>query len=215
MTDEELESLKRHVAGQTVLHISPFVNLPSYKNDEPISIDFINKWVKPYYMQLHNPDSKLVEALKKIEVEITDEVILTMLGDFNWRTRQTGAYFSAIKNRKNFIDIIGVHLLKSELTFACKIYLIVFASFNTPRCINYIETYLNYYLNKPDLFFDQLEAMQALKYLDEVNETTLLGKYLDRWAKFLDNKPYWKRDIDIGYFEKHVQIIETLKKDAS
>lgn len=35
------------------------------------------------------------------------KVVLKLLGDFNWRTRQTGAYFAAIQGYSEIIDIIG------------------------------------------------------------------------------------------------------------
>ena len=213
MTDEELESLKKHVAGQTVRHSSPFDSLDSHKNEPAVSNDFLNKWVSPFYSQLHHYDKKLVDYLGSVKNDITDEIISKALGDFNWRSRQTGAYFAAVKDKQNFIDIIGVHLLKSEVTFACKIYFVVFASFNTKKCIDYIETYLNYYLNKPDLFFDQREALEAIVYLDKINGTNLYSKYRDMWMKFLENKPYWQKSIDFESFEKQVDVINKIKKN--
>jgi hypothetical protein len=41
--------------------------------------------------------------------EITIDVCLSLLGDFNWRTRLVGAYFAAIKGYHKLIDIIGNH----------------------------------------------------------------------------------------------------------
>ena len=212
MTDEQLESLKRHVAGQTILHTSPFDSLTSHKNTPPVSNDFLTKWISPFYFQLHQYDQKLIDSLLPVKNDITDDIISKALGDFNWRSRQTGAYFAAIKDNKNFIDIIGVHLLKSEVTFACKIYCLVFASFNTPKCVAYLETYLNYYLNKPELFFDQREALEAIVYLDKINGTNLFSKYKDQWTIFLENKPYWKKEIDIDHFEKQMATLERIKK---
>jgi hypothetical protein len=211
MTDEQLESLKKHVAGQTVLHTSPFESLTSHKNNPSVSNDFLKKWISPFYSQLHHYNQKLIDSLLAVKNDINDDVISKALGDFNWRSRQTGAYFAAIKDNKNFIDIIGVHLLKSEVTFACKIYCVVFASFNTPKCVDYIETYLNYYLNKPDLFFDQREALEAIVYLDKINGTNLFSKYQDLWTNFLENKPYWDKEINTDRFEKQIATLECIK----
>jgi hypothetical protein len=214
MTEEELESLKKHVAGQTVRHASPFDNLLSYKNTDELSQDFINEWIAPYYGKLHRHDKETTDKFVAVKQKITDDVILKALGDFNWRTRQTGAYFAGITDKQEFIEIIGTHLLKSEVTFACKIYLVVLAYFNNQKCIDYIETYLNYYLNQPDLFFDQREAMEAISYLDRINKTNLSSKYNDTWLKFLENKPYWDKAIDIDHFEIQVQTIDKIKKYA-
>ena len=57
-------------------------------------------------------DKKLIDELGKIKNEFTKDVVKKLLGDFNWRTRQTGAYFAAINEFKEFEDTIETLLLK-------------------------------------------------------------------------------------------------------
>ncbi len=211
MDENEFEAIKRHVAGAIVQHKSPFDNLKSYKNEFELSQEFINEWVAPYYLNIGETNSEWLTKLKSIKLKITDEVIRKGLGDFNWRTRQTGAFFAAITNRVEFVDTIGVHLLKSEVTYAGSVYCKVLASFNTKSCVNYLDVYLEYYLKKPDLWFDQRQAMEAIMYLDKKNGTNLLSHYIPIWNEFIKNKPYWKQEIKIDKFEKELELIEVLQ----
>ena len=149
------EEIRLHVAGATVRHKGKFDYLVSYSNDKNITQDFINKWTVPFYSDLDNTDKDWINRIIKLKSEITDEIILTNLGDFNWRTRQTGAFFAAIMDKKEFIEIIGTHLLKSEVCYAGSEYAKVLASFNTEQSISYLEWYLEYYLFQKDLYFDQ------------------------------------------------------------
>jgi hypothetical protein len=111
--DDLNEMARLHSAGATVRHSSPFNDLPVHKNETPLSDDFIKKWVVPFYMKIGSyGDKKWIEAVKEIKNEITPGICLSLLGDFNWRTRLVGAYFAAVKGYEDLIDIIGIHLLK-------------------------------------------------------------------------------------------------------
>jgi hypothetical protein len=212
MDDKELEAIKLHVAGATIRHTPPFDDLKPFKNHFELSQDFIDKWVIPFYMNIGDTDTEWVNKLTSIKKEITSDIIQKNLGDFNWRTRQTGAFFSAITNQTQFIDIIGSHLLKSEFCYAGSVYCQVFASFNLPKCIDYLNLYLDYYLTKPDLWFDQKDAMEAILYLDKLNSTNHFDKHINNWTEFIKNKPYWDKEITTENLEKKLTIIENVKK---
>jgi hypothetical protein len=162
------EMARLHSAGAIVRHASIFDNLSSHNNEQSLSADFIKKWAVPYYMAIGSyADTSWINAIKEIKNEITTDVCLALLGDFNWRTRLVGAYFSAVKGYTEFIDIIGVHLLKSELCCVGHIYALTLAYFNTEKSIQYLNTYLDYYLTRPELHFDQKIVMEAMLFLDQ------------------------------------------------
>jgi hypothetical protein len=218
------EMLRLHLAGATVRHASPFADLPSHNNEQEISDDFIKKWVVPYYM---NIGGKAI-FIKEVSNDITPEICLALLGDFNWRTRLVGAYFSATKGYTEFIDIIGVHLLKSEVCCVGHIYALTLAHFNTEKSIQYLHRYLDYYLTRPDLYFDQKHVIEAMLFLDAENAI----KYIDSWNLFEQKrlnpeKKFWlkiwekisgksssftPRTISTTYFEKKISILRDLSK---
>lgn len=214
MDDKEIEAIKLHVAGATVRHTPPFYDLKPFKNDYELTQDFIDKWVIPFYMNIGLTDDEWINKLTSIKNEITGDIIQKNLGDFNWRTRQTGAFFSAITNQSQFIDIIGTHLLKSEVCHAGGVYCQVLASFNLLKCVDYLNLYLDYYLIKPDLWFDQREAMEAILYLDKLNSTNHFDRHINNWTEFIKNKPYWDKEIKTENLENQMNVIQTVRKYA-
>jgi Family of unknown function (DUF6000) len=210
--DENLkEQIRQHSAGAIVQHRSPFHDLKSFRNEFELTQGFLDQWVIPYYMCIGDVDEPWIEQLRAIKAKITPEIIASCLGDFNWRTRQTGAFFAAITNQEQFIDVIGTHLLKSEVCYAGGVYSMVFAAFNTAACVAYLNAYLEYYLRRPDLWFDQSKAMSALLYLDQQNGTHHIERHQEQWLKFLANKPQWGQEISTAYLEKQLKVIEVVR----
>ncbi len=189
MNNDLQNEINLHSAGATVRHASIFNHLETHKNDFELTQEFINKWVIPLYMKIRNTnDNEWVEYLKQFKDEITEEVTLTLLGDFNWRTRTVGAYLSALKNYENQIDIIGIHLLKSEVCYAGDLYAMVLAYYNTPKTVEYLNKYLDYYLQRPDLYFDQENVLETVAYLDIINQTGHLSRHLNEWNIMLEKR---------------------------
>ena len=209
--DDLNEQIRLHSAGATVRHKSTFADLPSYKNANELSQNFIDTWAAPFYMRIGDTDDSWTNQLIQAKDNITKDVSIKLLGDFNWRTRQTGAFFAAIKGFKDLTDLIGVHFLKSEVCYAGQVYAYTFASFNTDKSIDYLDRYLTYYLAQPDLWFDQREAMEALTYLDKINQTDFVSKHSDNWIKFIANKPYWDKIITTDRLQGQLDLIEKVK----
>ena len=208
------EQIRLHSAGATVRHTSTFEELPSYKNPDELSQDFIDTWVVPYYVSIGDTHKSWKNQLIQANEKITKEIIVKLLGDFDWRSRQTGAFFAAIKNFTDLTDIIGIHLLKSEVCYAGQVFAYIFASFNTDKSIEYLDRYLTYYLLQPDLWFDQGEAMEALTYLDKINNTNLVSKHSDNWIKFIANKPNWSKKITTDRLESQVALIKEIQQKS-
>lgn len=208
------EQIRLHSAGATVRHKYSFANLSSFQNNFELTEEFLKTWAAPFYMKIGSDNDEWIESLAKVKNKITKEITLSLLGNFNWRTRQTGAFFAAIKNYTDLIDIIGVHFLKSEVCFAGRIYAFVLASFNTPQCVEYLNLYLDYYLTKPDLWFDQKQAMEAVAYLDKINRTNYSALHLTNWIKFIENKLNWNKEINTDWIEKQINLIEIVKSRA-
>jgi hypothetical protein len=199
-----LEEIKLHVAGATVRHQNPFSQLPIPRNAEGLSREFIEKWVVPFYMTGIS-NNAFLENLKPIAHDLSKEVVAHLLGEFNWRARIVGAWFSAIKQYAEFEPVIGNLLLRSEVCYAGGGYCIALTSFNTATSTEFLCKYLDYYLNRPDLFFDQGDAMGALAYLDTVNQTQNLERFIPSWEKFVADKPNWRLTRSIESFADQME----------
>lgn len=187
--DDLNEMANLHSAGATVRHLSPFTHLPTHKNADNLTVDFTQKWVVPYYMEIGAySNSACIDAIKQAKPEITTDICLSLLGDFNWRTRKVGAYFAAVKGYSELIEIIGTHLLKSEVCCVGHVYALTLAFFNNEQCIQYLNKYLDYYLTRPALYFDQKMVLEAVLYLDKQNGTNNFSLHEANWKIFQDQQ---------------------------
>lgn len=204
------QQLKEKVTEALKTNSHPFEELETYKHPEKPDQAFIDKWVKPFYMKRTNFDKEDTQLLEKLMPEMDNEVILRCLGDYNWRTRSVGAYFAAIKNKQEFTNIIGTQLLKRELVFSSFSYTLALIAFNNEQGNLYLDTFLDYYLHRADRDFDQDVVMMAIKYLDEINVTSVFEKHLDNWNKFLVSAPVQPR-ISTDVFKERIETIKQLR----
>ncbi|MCP4163213.1 MAG: hypothetical protein GY760_24385 [Deltaproteobacteria bacterium] len=214
MDEKTKKGIELHVAGATVRHRNPFEDLESYKSETEIDKEFIDKWVIPFYMVGLNNTDQFISDLKNVKSDLNIEIAKKLFGDFNWRTRIVGAYFSAIKNYVELEDIIGVHLLKSEVCYAGGGYCLALASFNTEKGIEYLKEYLEYYLTRKDLHFDQRIAMSALNWTDRKNGTNEMDLFLPKYQDWISDK--YSQDINqsIAHFDKQIEQLNKIKASS-
>lgn len=178
------------------------------------SQDFIDKWVIPFYMiNLSDADQSTLKIFADTSKEADLEIVSNLLEDHNWRSRITGAYFAAINNYIELQDVIGQHLLRSELAYAGLGYCLALAAFNNDVSKNYLNEYLNYYLERKNLYYDQAYAYCALEYLNY----HLAIKLKTQWNSFVADKLYWNLDKSRKHFSDLMLAIEkirNLKQDS-
>ena len=210
--NNEADEVALHVSGATVRHKNPFEDIELPRNDQDFTEEFVDKWVVPFYMNgLSNSDDTTIKVFADTAKEIDKDIVLKLLGDFDWRTRITGAFFSAINNYQEFEDIIGRHLLKSEVCYAGSGYCLALATFGTDIAKKYLGTYLDYYLDRKDLWFDQADAFCALEYLDKNLASKLIGK----WNSFVAEKEYWSLEKSRTHFSQCMLTLEKIRKAKS
>lgn len=191
---------------------NPFDKLVSFSSDHEFDEAFCNKFVAPFYtVRIINLPNFKSDYLK-VKAEINSEIVNKIIGQNNWRERIVAAYFCAIENLVEFVDVIGVHFLKSELVHQGKGFALALASFRTEKSISYLKKYLDYYLTRSDLFYEQTYAMSALVWIDEKTNANHSEKYKSLYAK-------WEKDSIRSfesYYDEFVQqmlIIEELKSN--
>jgi hypothetical protein len=102
-----------------------------------------------------------------------------LLGYFDWRPKKAASFFAAINHYTELEDIIGTHLLKSEVCYAGYGYCIALACFATEKSKDYLARYLRYYLGRKDLRFEQVEAYCALEHIDKPTADALQDQLQD------------------------------------
>ncbi|WP_405604130.1 DUF6000 family protein [Polaribacter sp. Asnod1-A03] len=207
MDEQTKRNIELHSAGATVRHKSPFENLEHYESETKIDKEFINKWVLPFYMSFPKKN-EFISDFNEVKSELNIEIAKKLLGNFNWRTRIVGAYFATIQNYTELENIIGIHLLKSQVCYAGEGYCFALASFNTENSIGFLKKYLDYYLTRKDLQFEQSGALLALNWTDKQNGTNDVEKYLPIYKEW--NSSQYSQDIK-SRFEHFNRLITELK----
>ncbi|MEU2308789.1 DUF6000 family protein [Streptomyces misionensis] len=126
-----------------------------------------------------------------------DEVAKLLEG--GWRERRTAAWLVAVSRRTEFREHLGALLLASEVCCVGLAYCVVLASFGTARDADLLAAYLDRYLCRPDLAYDQAVVMGALQFID----LNLGGGQADRfrepgglWQRWLQDATHMKGDSD-------------------
>ncbi|MEU6681062.1 DUF6000 family protein [Streptomyces sp. NPDC046925] len=135
-------------------------------------------------LRLEEPElGRFVRLLAADAGVITAPEIATLLKG-GWRERRTAAWLVAVSRRTEFRDRLGELLLASEVCCAGSAYCVALASFGTPDDADHLTAYLDRYLRRPDLGYDQSVAMGALVYVD-------LNLGHDKAARFLAPDGLW------------------------
>lgn len=216
MPDFDKESVIRHIRGDIVVHQSPFSSLQVPSAIDLLSNEECEKWVVPFYRtSFRLAEAGVAEPLKVNYQEITLNVVERLLTDFNWRPRLTGAFFAALKRFTSLEPWIGQLLLRSDLCFAGRFYCVALAEFNTPNGLAYLRKYLEYYLTRPDLDYDQGYAMGALAYADGVNMTKHFDAIRPLWDAYVSVKT-WKPDLQksVSTFSEEMAALHKLRAAA-
>lgn len=212
MDDDDLQhSIALHSAGATVQHSAPFSELVVPESGCNPPQDIINKWVLPFYMDRDLNSDKFWGRYERVRSELNVELCRDLLTWFNWRPRSVGALFAAIEGYDVLTEHIGHLLLRSDVCFAGRSYAIALARFGSPQAADYLVKYLDYYLTRRDLYFDQLDCMGALCFLDSKNGTTLAPPLMERCEEFYSDNGY----IDCANsIEMTSELLSTLERRA-
>ncbi|MFF3172441.1 DUF6000 family protein [Streptomyces sp. NPDC057900] len=126
---------------------------------------------------------RFVRALGEDAGRVTPDEIATLL-EGGWRERRTAAWLIAVSRRTEFRERLGELLLDSEVCCVGLAYSVALAHFGTPRDAELLATYLDRYLRRPDLGYDQVVVMGALMF-------TGLNLGDDHCARFLAPGGLW------------------------
>jgi hypothetical protein len=214
------DPIRLHSAGATVRHKGPFSELVVPSSDESLSPEFCARWVSPFYMNflgLHFLKPGIEVALRRVYPTIDQKVIEALLSEFNWRPRIVGGHFAAIKNVCGVEHLLGTLLLRSDVCFAAEGYCVALARFNSERSRVYFADYLDYYLTRRDLEFDQGTVMCALGYLDRLNGRNDLDRFIPKWQEFIGSEcePGWNLDQAIASFSMRMERVYELAGTCS
>ncbi|MFH9953774.1 DUF6000 family protein [Streptomyces roseolus] len=165
---------------------------------DPELQDLVRRFVTPgrRYLRLGgsvfrlSPDERFafVRDLAQAAYDITPAE-LGVLFEGGWRERKTAAWMVAVAHRVEFRELIGRLLLASEGPYAGVAYCVALAKFGTAADAELLSAYLDHYVARPDLDYDQAVVLGTLLYLDEMLGSAYAARFLvpggpwDRWLE--------------------------------
>ncbi|MFF2368549.1 DUF6000 family protein [Streptomyces sp. NPDC058122] len=147
--------------------------------------------------------TKFMKKLGKVAGEISPRELGTLL-DGGWRERKTAAWLIAVAGRTVFRERLGELLLASEGPYAGQAYCVALATFGTSADVAPLAAYLDCYLARPDLAYDQEAALGALLLLDAKLGADHAARFLASnglWQQWIDGPPSKDRDTPDNYRE--------------
>ncbi|WP_326813801.1 DUF6000 family protein [Streptomyces sp. NBC_01763] len=133
---------------------------------------------------------RFVRGMVHDATAITDEE-LEALFDFESRARLTASWLVGVGRRHKFCQQIGDLLLASELTYAGRGYCFALTRLGTHEDAEILTAYLDHYLPRLDLRYDQPDALGALLHLDAQLGTEHAARFTapdgpwERWVNAL------------------------------
>lgn len=209
-------AILRHTQGATVSHAGPFASLgvPTIplEQAQPLYDDY----VIPFYM--HSLSQFGVDqeaAFQRIRSSLTDDLITTLLSDYNWRTRTAATYFALILQRSQHLDHIGRLLLRSDVCFVGATYCRYLAYFGTPEAADYLNRYLGYYLTQTQLHFDQADALAAIRYIDARSGTKHEEAHASALAAMCRARPEFMSHVSVEGLSADLHAAERLRQEPT
>ncbi|WP_261993201.1 DUF6000 family protein [Streptomyces sp. adm13(2018)] len=138
----------------------------------------------------HSPDerSAFVRDLAQAAHDITPRE-LQVLFEGGWRERRTAAWLTAVAHRTEFRALLGRLLLASEGPYAGQAYCVALATFGSAADAELLGDFLDVYLARPDLHYDQVVVLGTLQYLDDTHGSAHATRFLvpgGPWERLLE-----------------------------
>jgi hypothetical protein len=195
-----------HSAGATIRHDSPFAALPVPAT--AIDAASLPEWSRPLFITgLFEPDETVMLVGDHIAL-VDAELVLALLSVFNWRPRTIGAHLAALRGLASLEEEIGNLLLRSDVCWAGRAYSLALARFNTPRSLQFLTRYLEYYLTRRDLSFEQQYVLATVICLDERNGPTIAREFESPWREYSRDGPNVALAAEVDRVRHQLEFLE-------
>ena len=179
--------IAEHTAGRTVAHRSPFEDL-DVPNLHEHPTHLMDRWIRPFYLTAPE-DAAFGERYRAMRAEATSALAGELLSYFDWRPKAVGAYVVGIERYEGQRELVGRLLLRSDVCCGGRALCLALARLGGAESARVLSSYLDHYLTRPDLVFDQADALAALTSLDAREQTSHARGYEERWSRYAANTP--------------------------
>ena len=141
--------------------------------------EIFEKWIRPFYLQLSSP-ARFADAYAPLREDVTPTLVSELLYWRNWRSRLVGGYFAAIERMSSATEYIGRLLIRKELGFCTRGFVLALVAFETEPAAEFLTRYLDEVLPRTRAS-ESSYVVAAAAYRDELHGTQLLERYLPVW----------------------------------
>ncbi|MFD8210518.1 DUF6000 family protein [Streptomyces sp. NPDC059695] len=142
------------------------------------------------------PEDDFVRRIAEDAAAVTDEELDALLA-YEWRSRFTAAWLIGVDRRDRFRERLGALLLASEVCYAGGAYCFALARLGTRADAELLTAYLDRYLPRTDLRYDQPKALGSLLRLDAALGTSYAERFLapdGLWDTWVGSSPLLRDD---------------------
>lgn len=165
----------------------------------------VDQFVVPLYLELLNANfcrftRQPADSRDKVEFEasfcraldkISPDVVKHLLSDLGWRTQLTASWFCAVKDFRQFQNLIASGLMNDRSQYASQGYCIALYSFADAESISCLCQYLEHWLIVDEVN-QQPAVMQTLLCLDAKLGSDHAAKYTSEgglWQRWIRSRP--------------------------
>lgn len=197
-------------------------------HEDPELLGLVRRYVTPdrRYLKLggsllrmtEDQRSTFTQKLGEAAGEITTRELRVLLEGGGWRERKTAAWLIAVAGRTDFRERLGELLLASEGPYAGQAYCVALVTFGTTADAELLAAYLERYLRRPDLYYDQTRAIGALLLLDTKLGARQAVRFLapgGLWQQWIDGPPSKNFDTTPDNYRAFIgQLCDFVKASA-
>ncbi|MEU5032588.1 DUF6000 family protein [Streptomyces rubiginosohelvolus] len=182
-----------------------------HAHEDPELLTLVRRYVTPEgerrrYLRLSgsllrmpSPEyDRFIRDLREDAGLITADEIATLL-EGSWRERRTAAWLVSVSRRTEFRERLGELLLASEVCCTGVAYCVALTTFGTERDADLLAAYLDRYLCRPDLAYDQTVVMGALQFISLNLGSDQADRFLGPgglWQQWLHDAPHMQANQD-------------------
>jgi hypothetical protein len=138
--------------------------------------------------------------------ELDAGLVEVLLSERTWRARLAGGYLVALARLGALEPHVSGLLLRSETPYAGRAFCLALARLGGASSVKTLKRYLDIYLVREDLIYDQCGALGALSVLDPSEAL----QYYPAWERYAATKPEMTVEFVVASFAAQLSEVETL-----
>jgi len=190
----ELKMIERDISRMYKPSNNPYYHIVVPMNTTPLEPRFYTLWVASSYITLFSERAIFNSAF--LYDRLDREAVKKLLGIQDWRPRTVAVMYILLKRYDDFVEHLAKLFLRCDIASVGYEYSLALAYFAGDIPEYYVKKYLDHYLQVPNDFYRQHDAMNALYIIDKKNQSNCFSQYLPMYEEFCKSTGTQPLEID-------------------